>query len=84
LELTGEKKVTFGFASLNLSTPRKSSLEVRYTGSLNNQMAGFYRSKYIDRHGQSQFMASTQFESLDERRAFSCVDEPATKATFIV
>jgi puromycin-sensitive aminopeptidase len=45
-------------------------------------MAGFYRSSYTDIDGKPQVMASTQFESLDARRAFPCVDEPAAKAVF--
>ena len=45
-------------------------------------MAGFYRSSYTDIHGESKIMASTQFESLDARRAFPCWDEPARKAIF--
>jgi aminopeptidase N len=60
------------------------TLTIHYSGFLNNQMAGFYRSSYTDVTGQSQIMASTQFEALDARRAFPCVDEPAAKATFVV
>lgn len=45
-------------------------------------MAGFYRSSYTNIHGESKIMASTQFESLDARRAFPCWDEPARKAVF--
>ena len=45
-------------------------------------MAGFYRSSYTNIHGESKIMASTQFESLDARRAFPCWDEPARKAIF--
>jgi aminopeptidase N len=60
------------------------TLTIHYSGFLNNQMAGFYRSSYTDITGKSQIMASTQFEALDARRAFPCVDEPAAKATFIV
>jgi aminopeptidase N len=51
-------------------------------GFLNNQMAGFYRSSYTDIEGNSKIMVSTQFESLDARRAFPCWDEPARKAIF--
>lgn len=45
-------------------------------------MAGFYRSSYTDIHGKSKIMGSTQFESLDARRAFPCIDEPAQKSIF--
>jgi aminopeptidase N len=47
-------------------------------------MAGFYRSHYKDSNGADKIVASTQFEALDARRAFPCVDEPAAKATFVV
>jgi puromycin-sensitive aminopeptidase len=57
-------------------------LSIVYNGCLNNQMAGFYRSTYTDMSGAPQIMASTQFESLDARRCFPCVDEPAAKAVF--
>ena len=45
-------------------------------------MAGFYRSNYTNREGETKTMVSTQFESLDARRCFPCVDEPGRKATF--
>eukprot|EP00438_Fugacium_kawagutii_P023078 Skav219020 [mRNA] locus=scaffold2142:370618:380851:+ [translate_table: standard] len=57
-------------------------LELKFVGILNDQMAGFYRSGYKDINGTSKIMASTQFESLDARRAFPCWDEPARKAIF--
>jgi len=57
-------------------------LTIEYMGFLNNQMAGFYRSSYMDIHGKSRIMASTQFEALDARRCFPCWDEPARKAIF--
>lgn len=54
-------------------------LRIVFVGQLNDQMAGFYRSPYTDANGVSKLMASTQFEALDARRAFPCVDEPAAK-----
>ena len=45
-------------------------------------MAGFYRCQYNDANGNMKYMASTQFEALDARRAFPCWDEPARKAVF--
>ena len=75
--------VTFCFPE---SLPSSSSfiLTITYAGSLNNQMAGFYRSHYKDIDGNEKIVASTQFEALDARRAFPCVDEPAAKASFVL
>jgi aminopeptidase N len=68
------------------SIPKSSTitLKIDFVGSLNNQMAGFYRSHYKDTNGNDKIVASTQFEALDARRAFPCVDEPAAKATFLL
>ncbi|KAK1608097.1 hypothetical protein QYE76_031770 [Lolium multiflorum] len=54
---------------------------MNFTGTLNDQMRGFYRSKY-DYNGESRNMAVTQFEAADARRCFPCWDEPAFKAKF--
>lgn len=76
--------MTFKFAEA-LPKSSKISLTIDYVGCLNNQMAGFYRSSYKDAlTGEEKIVASTQFEALDARRAFPCVDEPAAKATFVV
>ncbi|KAK9460627.1 peptidase family M1-domain-containing protein [Lipomyces oligophaga] len=60
----------------------KASITLTFSGILNNNMAGFYRSKYSDSDGKEAYMYSTQFEATDARRAFPCFDEPALKATF--
>jgi aminopeptidase N len=57
-------------------------LYVEFTGTHNDQMAGFYRSKYTDDRGVERYMVTTQFEATDARRAFPCGDEPSLKATF--
>ena len=59
-------------------------LRLKFRGCLNDQMAGFYRSKYTALNGEKRIMASTQFEALDARRCFPCWDEPAAKAQFDV
>eukprot|EP01041_Mallomonas_annulata_P009026 gene9026-18695_t len=55
-----------------------------FRGILNGDMAGFYKSGYVDADGKKRIMSSTQFEALSARRAFPCWDEPAAKATFAV
>lgn len=62
----------------------EGQLTIKYSGILNGDMAGFYRSTYTDSDGNKKTMANTQFESLDARRALPCWDEPAVKATFTV
>ncbi|KAJ3683358.1 hypothetical protein LUZ60_013585 [Juncus effusus] len=56
-------------------------LTIKFTGTLNDQMRGFYRSK-CEYKGETQNMAVTQFQSVDARRCFPCWDEPAFKAKF--
>jgi puromycin-sensitive aminopeptidase len=64
--------------------PGEWRLTLAFTGILNDQLHGFYRSSYKDATGQSRVMAATQFEAVDARRAFPCWDEPAHKAVFAV
>jgi len=40
----------------------KSVLTMRFDGILNNAMAGFYRSAYVDEKGEKKYMFSTQCE----------------------
>jgi aminopeptidase N len=74
-----------------LPASAKASLTIDFTGELNHDMAGFYRSQYkpaapaaasVPRDDEFHYMLSTQFEACDARRAFPCFDEPNLKATF--
>ena len=56
-----------------------ATIEIHYSGILNNQLRGFYLS-----HGDHRNYAVTQFEPTDARRAFPSFDEPAYKARFSI
>lgn len=69
----------------------KAVATILFEGTVNDNMAGFYRSKYkpaadpskgVAKDDEHHYMFSTQFESSDARRAFPCFDEPNLKATF--
>ncbi len=62
----------------------EATLEIAFTGVLNDLLVGFYRSNFVDAEGQSHVIATTQFEHSDARRAFPCWDEPSFKATWQV
>ena len=64
--------------------PGEARLEMAFTGELNDKLMGFYRSEYTSQDGETRYLATTQFEPTDARRAFPCWDEPAKKATFQV
>lgn len=57
------------------------TVRIDYQGHINDKMAGFYRSGYMLRKKQ-KYIAVTQFQESDARRAFPCMDHPAKKATF--
>jgi puromycin-sensitive aminopeptidase len=58
------------------------TLKMKFAGTLNDKLRGFYRSKYTAASGEERWLAATQFEATDARRAFPCWDEPAFKAVF--
>ena len=62
----------------------KGDLALTFTGLLNDKLHGFYRSQYVGPEGDQKYLAATQFEATDARRAFPCWDEPAHKAIFEV
>ncbi|QLH02736.1 aminopeptidase [Nitrosopumilus cobalaminigenes] len=59
----------------------KISIDLEFQGILNDRLLGFYRSQYVQ-NGKTKYLATTQFEAADARRAFPCWDEPESKATF--
>lgn len=59
----------------------RCTLHIGFTGILNDRLLGFYRSKYKD-GSKIKYLATTQFEAADARRAFPCWDRPDAKATF--
>ncbi|NXA36176.1 AMPN Aminopeptidase, partial [Eudromia elegans] len=54
-----------------------------FTGELADDLAGFYRSEYVD-GTETKVVATTQMQAADARKAFPCFDEPAMKANFTV
>ena len=76
-----DEKLTIKFAR---KIKGKAKLSIKFTGTLNDRLLGFYKSQYKDRKGKTKYLATTQFEAADARRAFPCWDEPAVKATFDV
>ena len=74
-------------AVLRLGEPASvgtARLNLSFTGTLNDQLRGFYRSTFTDDDGDGRVIATTQFESTNARRAFPCWDEPDLKAVFEV
>ncbi len=71
--------------TLAISLPEPVSgeliLTIDYHGHINDLMAGFYRSRYVA-DGNPEYIAVTQFQESDARRAFPCMDHPAAKAEF--
>tara|TARA_Y100000310_G_scaffold344244_1_gene455951 strand:+ start:11031 stop:13562 length:2532 start_codon:yes stop_codon:yes gene_type:complete len=72
---------------LTLSLPEQITgsaiLSLDFSGILNDQLKGFYRSKYLDsKTKKEKYLATTQFEAPYARNAFPCFDQPDKKATF--
>jgi len=84
-----DKEVNFLIIELALKDKGKLrkgynyTLSMAFTGRLNDELRGFYRSSYIE-EGVEKYLATTQMEPVDARRAFPCFDEPNMKAEFTI
>ncbi len=58
------------------------TIDISFTGEFNDQLVGFYLSRFTDDAEIAQKLATTQFEATHARKCFPCWDEPALKATF--
>lgn len=56
-------------------------LMIHYKGTINEKMAGFYRSSFSTEKGQ-EYLAVTQFQESSARMAFPCLDHPRHKSCF--
>jgi aminopeptidase N len=77
-KVTTDEKAEMATLALPNAVPAgPATIHITFTGTLNDQLRGFYLSKTKRRN-----YAVTQFEATDARRAFPSFDEPAMKATF--
>jgi aminopeptidase N len=59
------------------------SLELKFTGKINQQGQGLYHAPYQEQGtGAKKIMLGSQFEATDARRFFPCWDEPSFRARF--
>ncbi|XP_017020701.1 membrane alanyl aminopeptidase [Drosophila kikkawai] len=68
----------------NLEAGKSYILHFVYTGLMEDDMHGFYRSYYVDDNNVTKWLGSTQFQTNHARRAFPSFDEPQFKAKFDV
>ncbi|VEU23919.1 DEKNAAC105113 [Brettanomyces naardenensis] len=77
-----DQTTTFKFSE-TLKKDDIVNLHIKFIGDLNDKMAGFYRSTY-EENGEVKYLATTQMEPTDCRRAFPSFDEPNLKAKFSI
>ena len=62
---------------LDILQPCHLTLNVTYSGTLDDSMRGFYRTRHPDGWG-----AACHFEATGARKCFPCIDQPEFRSTF--
>ncbi|XP_043463932.1 aminopeptidase N-like [Leptopilina heterotoma] len=85
-ETEEEKKTDFLIFKMKETLKKgKIRITLHYSGVLNENLRGFYRSSYINKDNkEKRWLATTHFEATSARLAFPCFDEPALKAEFLI
>ncbi|KAI8843506.1 peptidase family M1-domain-containing protein [Chytriomyces cf. hyalinus JEL632] len=76
-----KETVTFEFGQV-IPSGTTAVFKCQFTGTHNDNMAGFYKASYSDEMGNKRYFLATQFCATDARQCFPCFDEPALKAVF--
>jgi len=63
-------------------TQGRVKLDIKTRARINDGMLGLYRSRYVDLEGREKYLAVTQFEESEARKAFPCFDHPRYRTTF--
>jgi len=81
-----DKDREFYITKLNkvITKGNKYRMSMDFISHLNDNLKGFYRSNFKNEEGQTEYIAVTQFQPTDARRAFPCLDEPGLKAKYTV
>ncbi|KYN33599.1 Aminopeptidase N [Trachymyrmex septentrionalis] len=66
-----------------LTAGTKLNIKIKYTGHLNAELRGFYKSSYVSEKG-TRWLAASHMEPVSARKMFPCFDEPAMKANFTI
>ncbi|KAL6262279.1 hypothetical protein P5V15_007374 [Pogonomyrmex californicus] len=76
--------VTLNFENTLSNTMKDVKLTITYTGKINDELRGFYKSSYQDKDKQTKWLATTHLQPVSARRVFPCWDEPSLKAKFTI
>lgn len=76
--------LTISTDETDLEVGDKLILNIEYSGTMDTNRRGLYRSSYIATPGTERWLAVTHFEPTNARAAFPCYDEPALKARFTI
>ena len=68
---------------LGANPPDKIELALDFHGKLNRDLRGLYAASYT-LEGETRYLAVTQFEEIDARRAFPCFDHPRFNTPFTI